>query len=378
MKSLYIYIIFCILLLACGNKQEATNTPSAKEDSTQELTLTAEQVQKANLQMHSITMQQLSSVIKVTGQIDVPPQNLVSVSMPLGGYLQSTHLLPGMHVNKGEVIAVLEDQQYIQLQQDYLTAKAKLELYKAEYKRQQQLNETKASSDKQLEQAKADMLTTSIQCQALAEKLKLIHINPTTLTENTITKNVRLYAPIDGFVSKVNVNVGKYITPSDVLFELVNPNDIHLNLKVFEKDLIHLALGQKVIAYTNSNPEKKYECEIILISKDISSNRTADVHCHFEAYDKKLIPGMYMNADVEVDAIATAAIQESAIVHFDGADYVFIANSNNKFTMVPVKTGVKEKGFIQILNTNVFEGKSIVTQGAYTLLMALKNKAEEG
>jgi cobalt-zinc-cadmium efflux system membrane fusion protein len=60
----------------------------------------------------------------VNGKIDVPPQNMVSISVPLGGYLKSTKLLEGMHISKGEVIAIMEDQQYIQLQQDYLTAKA--------------------------------------------------------------------------------------------------------------------------------------------------------------------------------------------------------------------------------------------------------------
>jgi cobalt-zinc-cadmium efflux system membrane fusion protein len=37
---------------------------------------------------------------------------------------------------------------------------------------------------------------------------------------------------------KVNVNIGKYVTPSDILFEIVNPSDIHLALTVFEKILI--------------------------------------------------------------------------------------------------------------------------------------------
>lgn len=54
---------------------------------------------------------------------------------------------------------------------------------------------------------------------ALAQKLRLININPTTLTVDNITKNVRLYSSIAGFVSKVNVNIGNYVNPSDVLFE---------------------------------------------------------------------------------------------------------------------------------------------------------------
>jgi cobalt-zinc-cadmium efflux system membrane fusion protein len=88
----------------------------------------------------------------------------------------------------------------------------------------------------------------------LEEKLRLIHINPNSLHENNISKSIRIYSPIDGFVSKVNVNIGKYVTPSDVLFELVNPADIHLNLKIFEKDLNKIFIGQNVVSYTNNNP----------------------------------------------------------------------------------------------------------------------------
>ena len=86
-----------------------------------------------------------------------------------------------------------------------------------------------------------------------------------------------------GIVTKVNVNIGKYVNPSDVLFEIVNPSDIHLALTVFEKDVNKLSVGQQLVAYTNNNPSKKYPCEIILIGKDFSSDKAIEVHCHFRA-----------------------------------------------------------------------------------------------
>ena len=67
-----------------------------------------------------------------------------------------------MHISKGEVIAVMEDPQYIQLQQDYLTAKAQFAYNESEYLRQKELNESKAASDKVFEQAKATYQTQNI------------------------------------------------------------------------------------------------------------------------------------------------------------------------------------------------------------------------
>lgn len=364
------------LLVACGSKknQEKTATITPNENS---VTFTRGQMESAKIGLGSLEEKSISTILIVNGKIDVPPQNMISVSMPLGGYIKSTKLLPGMQIRKGEVIAVMEDQQYIQLQQDFLITKSKLVYSEAEYLRQKELNQSKASSDKVFQQAQMEYSNQKVTFSALAEKLKLININPQTISESNISKSVTIYSPINGFVSKVNVNIGKYVNSSDILFELVNPSDIHLNLKVFEKDLDKLFIGQQLVAYTNNEPGKKHLCEISVISRDLSAERTADVHCHFEQYDKTLLPGMYMNADLKIKSLTSMAIAEEAIINFEGGNYVFIAGPANQFTMTAIETGIKENGFVEIKNKNIFTGKQIVTKGAYTLLMALKNKTEE-
>ncbi len=374
MKNI-LFPVIVAMLFSCGGK--TAEQPAAKETTNNIVTLNAAQLKSASIETGTPTQKNISSVIKLNGTIDVPPQNMVSISMPLGGYLKSTKLLPGMYVKKGEVIATMEDQQYIQLQQDYLTAKSKLDYIQAEYDRQKELNQSQASSDKVFQQTQMELNTTKINIRALAEKLSLIHINPDRLSENMLSKSVSIYSPIDGFVSSVNVNIGKYVNPADILFELVNPTDIHLNLKVYEKDLNKLAVGQKVIAYTNNEPEKKHLCEIILISRDLSAERTADIHCHFEEYDKTLLPGMYMNADIAVTTSNASAIPEDAVVMSDGQSYVFEAVGPDKFQLTAAETGVKENGFIELKNAALFRDKKLVIKGAYTLLMALKNKPEE-
>ncbi len=374
-----IIIIFSIfILISCGNKkttEESTQKPTAIEGDI--ATLTDAQLALAKIELGKVERRSISTVVKLNGKIDVPPQNLISVSMPLGGYLKSTKLLPGMHINKGELIAIMEDQQYIQIQQDYLITKNKLEFAKAEYVRQKELNASKATSDKLFQQTEMEYKSLLITLSALAEKLKLINISTQKLTENTISNNVKIYSQITGFVSKVNVNIGKYVNPTDVLFELINPSDFHLNLKVFEKDIDKLAIGQKIVAYSNNYPDKKYICEIILISRDISEERAVEVHCHFEKYDKTLLPGMYMNADVEVKSTNASSIPEDAVVNFEGSNYVFVVIDKNQFQMVKIELGTSENGSIEVKNSSIFNDKTIAIKGAYTLLMKLKNKSEE-
>lgn len=364
------------VISSCATKNEAPATiDSAHAENS--VTLSVDQLKNAGIMLGKIEQKSISGVLKVNGRVDVPPQNMISVSVPMGGYLKYTKLLPGMHLSKGEVIAVMEDQQYIQLQQDYLTAKARLIFTANEYHRQKELNQSKASSDKVFQQTEVDYSTEKINVKSLAERLKLIGINPDKLDENTISKSINMYSPIDGYVSKVNVNIGKFTQPSEVLFELINPADIHLALTIFEKDLSKLSIGQKLFAYTNSQPDKKHECEIILIGKNLSTERSTEVHSHFENYDKSLVPGMYMNAEIEIKNTNVYALPEEAIVRFENNQYIFITETESDFTIHEVKTGDSENGFIEIISGADLVDKKIVLKGAYNLLMTMKNKVEE-
>ena len=381
MKNIYNLLIFAALLSACGAKKDGTapkndveNTETKNENVAK---LTDVQLKNAELQIGVLGTQNIATVLKVNGKIDVPPQNMVSISTPLGGYLKTTKLLPGMHVSQGEIIATIEDQQFVQLQQDYLSVTSKLGFAQKEYQRQQELNMSKATSDKVFQQAENEYRNLQIAQSGLVQKLNLLRINAKNIGIQNISKSINMYSPINGFVTKVNVNIGKYVTPSDVLFELVNPSDIHLNLKIFEKDVAKLRIGQKLFCYTNAEPSKKHPCEIILISKDISPDHTADVHCHFLDYDKNLYPGMYMNAEIELKTNASNTLPENAIVNFEGKEYIFIAKNTQEFELSPVQTGIVENGNVEIKNATSFANKNIVIKNAYTLLMVLKNKEDE-
>ncbi|MBL7774618.1 MAG: efflux RND transporter periplasmic adaptor subunit [Saprospiraceae bacterium] len=379
MKSNFVFIA-ALFVAACG--AEKTDNAASETAGVPEtrVRLDSTQLRNAGILLGQAETAAVPGILRLNGAIDVPPQSMVSVSFPLGGYLRSSQLLPGMHVRKGQVLAVLEDQQIIQLQQDYLLAQTQLRLLENELNRQQTLNAGKASSDKVLEQAKADWESQKITLRALAEKLRLIGINPEELTEARLSRSVSLRSPIDGFVSKVAVNIGKYTAPTDVLFELVNPDDIHLNLTVFEKDLHSLAIGQKVLASTSDAPERKYPAEIILISRNLGPDRSAEVHCHFEKYDhQRLLPGMFMNAEVAIRSGQGLVVPESAVVRWENQHYIFTELEPGFFQLEPVEIGAAHEGRQEIRpkNAGSLNGRRVVLHNAYALLMKIKNSAEE-
>lgn len=375
MKNIIIILAF-FTLISCGEKEKLAEEIVLEEDNNS-LKLTDEQLKTFDLSTVVLQERTITKSLKLNGELNVPPQNLVSISSVLGGYVKSTKLLPGMFVRKGEVLAVIEDNQFIQLQQDYLTTKTQLINAEAEYHRQKDLNLNKASSDKVYLQAEADYKTLLISKSSLEQKLKLITIDPNKVSVANIRESISIYAPFNGYVSDIFVNIGKYISPNDVLLELINLSDLYLKLKVFEQDLDAIEIGQSVTVYTNSKPDKKYEAELIQIGKSFSADRAVAVYVKLKEVDSKLIPGMYMNAEIIVPENKTRALPEESVVSFEGKDYVFEILDSNTFEMIEVQVGNSGNGWLEIKNATTLQDKKIAEKGAYALLMALKNKGEE-
>jgi cobalt-zinc-cadmium efflux system membrane fusion protein len=296
----------------------------------------------------------------------------------MGGFLKQTKLIPGMHIAKGEVIATISDQSIIQLQQDYLLAKAKLDLLRLELSRQQDMKDARAGVSRNFQQTEADVKMQTITIRGMHEKLKLIGIDPITLNESNLSGDVLLKSPINGYVSKVNVNTGKYIQPTETIFELIDPEDIHVALTIFEKDLAAVRKGAMVDVRLPNNPGRSYAAEIILVNKDIEENRTATAHCHFKEHAKDLLPGMLVDAEIAVDNKQSSVLPDGALVRYGNQQFVFVMQQQNLVQMLPVKTGISAAG-----NTEIISGLEKITPGtvvlnnAYKLLGILKNSGEE-
>ncbi|MCC9074446.1 efflux RND transporter periplasmic adaptor subunit [Flavobacterium sp. F-65] len=376
MRTYITAILGMLLIVSCkSDKKEQQNTTEANKQESS-IQLTKEQAKNAGLVVGNPQEKNVKGILKLQGTVTVPPKSVVSISIPLGGYIKKTDLMAGMHVRKGQLLAVVEDMQYIQLQQDYLTAKEKFQLSQSEYNRQKELNAKKASSDKLFEQTATEMQTQRINMASLAQKLTLLGINVKTLTASNISKTVAITSPINGLVSKVNVNVGKYISPTDMLFELMETSDIVLVMNAFEKDVHLLSVGQAVTAFTNSNPSKKYTAKIAYINQSLNGDRAAEVVCKMNQYDSSLLPGLFINAEAEFENEKALTVPEDAVVRWQGEFFVFSDTGNNNYKMIAVAPGTTNDGYRQIKSALINSSSKIVTKNAYTLLMTFMNSGE--
>lgn len=375
MKKIYSILIILTLNIACQSKKEEALPVKSLKDNVVELT--KKQLDNSKIKVGSLTQSPLSTTIKVNGKITLAPNAMASVSMPLGGYIKNIKVMPGMVIKKGQILAVIEDQSYVQIQHDYLTTKQQLAFASKDYARQKELNASQAVSEKNFQLSESEFAKQRITLKSLEEKLKLIQINPGTLTANSISKSVNIYAPISGMITKVDVNIGKYVSATDILFQIMDNQSMYAKLNVFEKDAANLSIGQKIKVFTNSQPDVFYETKIEFVNKSYSDESAIEVYAKILNATKKLIPGNYINALIQINNNNAFILNNDAIVDYEGKKFVFIQNENkNTFSMQEVQLGTITDKVSEIINYDMLQNKSIVIGDAYTLLMVLKNKEE--
>ncbi len=381
--------IVCIALIgltavACNQKPrgESSAETDVAAKAADQVSLTKDQYKVADIQLGKVEMRNLSNVIKANGKLDLPPESMVSVSAPLGGYVKSAGLLPGQAVRKGQVVAVIENPDFIDIQQEYLESKSRLEYLQLEYKRQEDLRKEDVNSAKTFQQVSSELKIMRARMNGLQQKLSLIGISTNSLQAGKISRTSNLYSPITGYVIVSNANMGKYAEPTDVLFELADKSELHLALNVFEKDASKIKVGQPIrFALANATDYNRV-AKVFLIGKSTGNEGTVPVHCHIEnSADAALFPGMYAKALISVTEEAVSAVPAKSIVNADGNDYLFIQTKSDAngfvFKMIPIKKGIEEGGYTEVILPEQFDKNSqLVIKGAYTLLSAMKNVEE--
>ena len=291
-------------------------------------------------------MRSLGNIIKVNGIVSVAPQNSATVCMPLGGFVKNTSLVPGNSVSKGQTLAVIENQDFVDIQQDYLETKNKLQFAEEDFKRHTELYKDDVYSQQNVQQVTVEYRNLKAKSRSLEQKLQLIGINPESLREDNISSTVNLVSPITGFLRSVNVNIGKYVTQTDVLFEIVNSDKLFLELTLFEKDASRVAAGQKLNFYINNETEE-HEAVITQTGRSVSDDKTFKAYASVTSPCPNLLPGMYVNAFIEESDNRVTALPSEAVVNFDDKDYIFTFEREKEeagkpfteYRMIEVKKG---------------------------------------
>jgi membrane fusion protein, heavy metal efflux system len=375
-----------VFLPSCDTGKKQVQETKATEVLPEDIVeLRDDQIKLADVELGGVQLQTLGGELKVNGTISVAPQNLATVCMPMGGFIKNTSLMPGNSVVRGQVLAVIDNQEFVDIQQSYLEAKNKLAFAEADYKRHNDLYKSDVYSEQNVQQVTVEYKNLKALVRSLEQKLLLIGIDPGKLVEENISSTVNLVSPINGFLKSVNINIGKYVTPTEVLFEIVNNDKLFLELTLFEKDADKVSAGQKVKFFINNETEM-HEALIAQTAKSVGQDRTYIVYATVSSNCKNLLPGMYVNALISESNSMVTALPSDAIVSFDDKDYIFTYEKDKteegkaftEYKMVEVKKGASSAGFTEVKLPEGFNTAltKVVTRGAYSLLSAKKNAGE--
>ncbi|MCK5369513.1 MAG: efflux RND transporter periplasmic adaptor subunit, partial [Cyclobacteriaceae bacterium] len=338
--------------------------------------LTPEQISAIKLKLGHIEKRNLSNVIKVNGYLDVPPQNSAVVSPMITGYVRKLNFLIGDNVKKGQIMAELESMEFIDLQQQYIELSARIAFLKEEYERQRLLREQDAISKKKYLMADLDYKIAISTLDGLVSKLSLLGARFEKLRNGKIESRIMLKAPISGNVKRVNTVIGKHTDPSEEIFEIINPEHLHLELSVYEKDALKVKKGQKVWFKLPSMRNVIFEGEVFLVGKDLSEDkRSINVHVHINEEDAQFTVGMYVNASIVIEDAPSYTLPATAIVVDDTNEYVFKKTINSSgeivFSRYPVLTGLESEGLVELTNIDELTLEDdIVIEVAFYLLNA--------
>ncbi len=378
MKTIRYISLLMLLTVACSEQKkhasDETDVISPSAENT--VVLNPEQVSAINIKTGHIAKINMKNVIKANGYFDVPPQNNAVVSPMISGYVRQINFLIGDNVKKGQVLAELESMEFIDIQQQYVETNARLAFLKEEYDRQIMLQENDAVSRKQFLTVEADYKTTLSTFDGLKSKLSLIGVNFQTLGDGKIEPRFSLRSPINGSVKKMNTVVGRFAAPSEELYEIVDTDHLHIELSVYEKDVLKVKKGQKVWFKVPSQAAAIYEGEVFLVGQDLSEDKRAiNVHVHIHENSADFTVGMYANASIEVEDNQSYTLPVTAIVTEGANKYLFQkeipSGGGITFKKVRVFTGIEADGLIELVSMDqLTETDEIVIDGSFYLLNA--------
>jgi cobalt-zinc-cadmium efflux system membrane fusion protein len=377
MKKISLMIFISAILLSCAteNKESTDNKKTVEEKPIESIVeLNPQQIKTLGITSSKAEQKAMRTNLELNGSINVPPQYTVSINAPFGGFVKNLYVQEGNPVKKGQLLAVIQNPDYISLQQEYLENKSQFIYLDAEYKRQEMLAAEQINAAKILQKAKAELELVKAKLAGQRAKLQLLGIDISRLELGEISSSVNLTSSINGYVTSVKTNLGAFVGISDVILEMADLEHIYAELEVYEKDLSKLQTGQKV-GLSLVNEQKERRGSIKVIGRKVNEDRTLHVYCAFDRVDQNLRPGLFLKASVEIQEQNAVAVPESAIVSFNGNKYVFVNNSGNRFEMKQVETGIEDNGFVEI-KSGIQVSDIIVDKGAFQLLATLKNKEE--
>lgn len=361
------------VVYACGDatKSSDAETPEKGDGLIQ---VTETQFRTNGMQLGKLEAKAFPITVAVNGTIDVPPENRAVVSATMGGYIKTTPLLQGDVVKKGQLLVTIENPEFVRMQQEYMEVHQQLTYLKAEFDRQQTMKAENITSQKSYLQAESAYKSAVAKHTGLSRQLQLLHISPSQVAQGNISSVASIYAPISGSISRVNVTRGTYVSPAMAILEIIDNEHVHLELSVFEKDIMSIKKGQEIEFKIPEASEETFKAEVYLVGAAMEDDRTIKVHGHLmDESENNFLTGMFVEAAIITSSKNEKALPNDAVVMVEGNAYVMVLDRLEGdvyyFREQQVQVSGTTSEFTAMEPNDVFTSETqFLTKGAFGLL----------
>ena len=309
----YLFIAAAMLLAGCSEKKAASGNDTAESAALAEEKVSEDnsltKADGGDIDENTTAADSTDSVDAVTSATDVAnsptfngiimvsPQQKATLSLTMGGKIHSLSVMPGQYVKKDQVVATIDNPDFIELQHTYLEAMAQVDYLEQEYKRQNSLGDIDVASKKKVQLAKSEYLAMKSHLEAAMARLKTLGVSLDKVMKDGIMTYLPVTAPFTGYATNINVNVGTYLDPGQPVCDIINKSKPLVQLTVYEKDLSLMREGRKMLFRVNGMGNTNFEAEIVAIDQSIDSkDYSIKVYAQVKSEREEFRPGMYVRA----------------------------------------------------------------------------------
>ncbi|MCL7966092.1 MAG: efflux RND transporter periplasmic adaptor subunit [marine benthic group bacterium] len=332
--------------------------------------LGTEALESLDLEYATAEVMNLTPSLEVPAEIVPIPDRHATIGPRVAGRVSRVDVNVGDEVTPGSPIVTMESVDVGRAAADYISAEADLEVARQSVERARRLRERRISSQQALETAEAAFSAAAANLAAAQARLRAFGVPRGGLSE-AAQGRVTLTSPISGSVTARSAHVGQWVEPSEVIIEVVGLDSLWLKASVYERDLRHVEIGQRVQVEVRAYPGEVFECVIRAIESTLSeSTRSAQVRVILANPDHRLKPGMFATARIlgthAHEARELLGIPRSAVEQIDGHDAVFVRVDEGVFEVRSVHIGEQASGYVEVL-TGLDAGEEVVADGSFLL-----------
>jgi RND family efflux transporter MFP subunit len=303
-------------------------------------------IEKSPIEVKTMTVTKSDVSVRRSFSGTIEEENGSALSFPIAGTVKSVAVSAGQRVQKGQLIAVLDDATF---KSSYNMAQATLEQATDAYNRMKILHDNNSLPDVQWVDAES--------------KLKQAQSAFDIARKNVA--DTKLYAPFSGYISEKNIEVGNNVMPGSPAVKLVTVDVVKVCISVPETEISQVVRGEDVeIAVPALN-----NCIFTgkISEKGVAANsisRSYEVKASVKNPGNDLLPGMLCTLYLSnSNSSASAILISSGIVQLDSDNRNFVwVNSDGKAVRKYIELG-EFVGDKVVVTSGLSDGEQLIVEG---------------